>query len=50
MMNERKIYVAIPCMNEIDFIEKTISCIRSQSYANFKLFVCVNQPEKYHFI
>lgn len=47
-MNERKIYVAIPCMNEIDFIEKTISCIRSQSYANFKLFVCVNQPEKYH--
>lgn len=48
MINQRKILIAIPCMNEIDFIKDTISSIRNQSYKNFKLFICVNQPEKYH--
>lgn len=49
-MENTKIFIAIPCLNEIDFIDKTITCIKNQSYRNFKLFICVNQPEKYHFI
>ncbi len=42
------IHVAIPAMNEMDFIPKTIDCIRSQNCkSEVKVYVCVNQPENY---
>jgi glycosyltransferase involved in cell wall biosynthesis len=41
------IYVALPAMNEADYITDFIACLKSQIYNNYKLFVCVNQPDNY---
>lgn len=45
----RQVCVAIPAMNELDFIKPTLECISKQTYANIHVFVCVNQPEKYRY-
>lgn len=42
-----KIYVALPCLEEAEYIPKFISCVRNQSFKDFELFVCVNQPEQW---
>ena len=42
-----KIFVALPVLNELDFLPKTIESIYGQSYTNFELFICVNQPEEW---
>jgi hypothetical protein len=47
--NNPLLFVALPCMNEFDNIETFISCLREQTYNNFHLVVCVNQPEKYYY-
>lgn len=47
---ERKIFVALPAMNERDFLPQTIEDIVQQSFSNFQVFVCVNQPESFHHI
>jgi glycosyltransferase involved in cell wall biosynthesis len=48
-MNEQTfVYVALPAMDEIAVIGHTLNCIRKQTYRNFHLFVCVNQPEVFH--
>lgn len=39
------LYLALPVMDEPDFLPRLLDCIRAQSYDRFKLFVCVNQPE-----
>ncbi len=39
-----KIIVTLPVMDELGYIEKCIDCIRQQTYRNFYLIVCVNQP------
>ncbi|MEI6346953.1 MAG: hypothetical protein WCP69_03300 [Bacteroidota bacterium] len=42
------IHVAIPAMNEAEFIDKTLECIKSQQTASqINTYVCVNQPESY---
>lgn len=41
------VFVAIPSMDEIDYIYQTIECLQMQTYVNIHVFVCVNQPEKY---
>jgi glycosyltransferase involved in cell wall biosynthesis len=43
--DNRKLYLALPCLNEADYIPSLLSCIRKQTSTNFELFVCVNQPE-----
>jgi len=46
-MSFKKIFLALPVLNEIDSLPKLINCIRNQTYKNFEVFVCVNQPEEW---
>jgi glycosyltransferase involved in cell wall biosynthesis len=39
------LFLALPVMDEPDFLLRTLNCISTQSYSRFKLVVCVNQPE-----
>lgn len=41
----QKIYIALPAQNELENMENFIRCCRDQSFKNFTLAVCVNQPE-----
>jgi len=43
----QKIFIALPAMNEAENIAVFISDIRGQTFKNFELFVCVNQPEDF---
>jgi hypothetical protein len=40
-----KLYVAIPALDEQDWIFNTLDCLRSQDHPDFEVWVCVNQPE-----
>lgn len=43
-----KIYIALPALNEADFISKTLDCIvNQQSSFGFKTVICVNQPDEW---
>ena len=40
------VYFAIPAMDELDFLPKTLECIARQYYkGRIETFVCVNQPQ-----
>jgi hypothetical protein len=41
------LHVALPAMNEMDYIEKTLECLQRQSLVGFHTWVCVNQPESW---
>jgi glycosyltransferase involved in cell wall biosynthesis len=45
------LHLAIPSMNEADFLPNTLGCIHTQQFFSAKpgvhLWVCVNQPESY---
>ena len=45
MTQEGLIHVAIPAMNEADFLPATIDCLAKQTFKSFKVWVCVNQPD-----
>ncbi len=45
MTQEGVIHVAIPAMNEADFLPATIDCLTTQSFRDFKVWICVNQPD-----
>jgi glycosyltransferase involved in cell wall biosynthesis len=43
-----KIYIALPALNEVDFISRTMDCIVNQNTKmDFELVVCVNQPDSW---
>ncbi len=42
-----KIYVALPAMDEADYLPEFIECLRNQSFRNFVVVVCVNQPDNW---
>lgn len=43
-----KIYIALPALNEADFISKTLDCIvNQQSSFGFETVICVNQPDEW---
>jgi len=42
-----KIYVALPAMNEFQYLPALIKSIKKQDFADFELFVCVNQPDQW---
>jgi len=42
-----KIYVAIPLMDELENIPHFLDCLHAQSYRNFEVVVCVNQPDSW---
>ena len=47
MASVRKIFVALPLMDELDGLPALLQCLNDQSYAGFELFVCVNQPDSW---
>lgn len=47
MPQEGVIHVAIPAMNEADFLPATIDCLTKQSFRGFKVWICVNQPDNW---
>ncbi len=49
MNNAPKIWIAIPSLNEFEYIENTIKCIQEQTYTKHTTVVCVNQPDIYHY-
>ncbi|MBN2789549.1 MAG: glycosyltransferase [Candidatus Delongbacteria bacterium] len=42
-----KIYIAIPALNELDYLPSLINDLKSQSMSDFKVFVCVNNPDEW---
>ncbi|MBN2173862.1 MAG: glycosyltransferase [Bacteroidales bacterium] len=40
-----KIFVAVPALKEQENLPGFIECLQSQTYKNFKLVICVNQPD-----
>ncbi len=43
----RKIFLALPAMNEREYISACLESVFSQTFKNFQIVVCVNQPEDY---
>lgn len=41
----KMIYVALPALNELDYLPAFIECCQRQVLNNFKLVVCINQPD-----
>lgn len=40
-----KIYIALPAMNELENMEQFIQFCKNQTYQNFRLVICINQPD-----
>jgi len=41
------LYIAIPLLDELDNIELLLNSIKQQTYSNFSLYTCVNQPDEW---
>jgi len=41
------LYIAIPVLNEQESLPVLMACIRSQTIPDFRLYICVNQPEEW---
>ncbi len=41
------IYVALPVMDEVEHIGACLGAIKKQTYTNYKVYVCVNQPDSW---
>jgi glycosyltransferase involved in cell wall biosynthesis len=48
MVAGSNIHIALPAMNEAEYITQTLDCLRKQTIGGFHTWVCVNQPEEYH--
>ena len=41
------LHVAIPLMDELENLPALVECLNQQSYRNFSVYMCVNQPESW---
>jgi hypothetical protein len=41
------LYIALPVIDEFELLPRLLDCIASQKYKQFKIFVCVNQPDEW---
>lgn len=41
------IYVALPVMDEVEYIGACLGAIKKQTYTNYKVYACVNQPDSW---
>ncbi|MEI6887827.1 MAG: hypothetical protein WCL03_00970 [Bacteroidota bacterium] len=39
------IRVALPVMNEPQFLRRLVDCISGQTFSRYRIYICVNQPE-----
>lgn len=39
------IFIALPLMNEVESLPALMECLKNQTFKNFTLVVCVNQPD-----
>jgi len=46
-MSSPRIFVAIPALNELLYLPEVISSLRNQTYTNFIVYICVNQPDSW---
>lgn len=46
-MNQLTLHIALPLMDEIDYISEFMEAINVQLYDNYCVYICVNQPDKY---
>lgn len=46
-MKYSQIALAIPLMAELENLAGLVNCLESQTFENFKVFFCVNQPESF---
>lgn len=44
-MEQGRLHIAIPLMDELENLPQLLSDIRIQDHDNYKLYVCVNQPD-----
>ena len=42
-----RVFVALPAMDELENLPEFIKCLDLQTHGNFKLWVCVNQPDEW---
>ena len=47
MKKARKIYISLPVKNELENIPNVLQCIKNQTFKNFELWLCVNQPDNW---
>ncbi|HSV77556.1 MAG TPA: glycosyltransferase family A protein [Bacteroidales bacterium] len=47
MAESTMMHIAIPAMNEMEFLPETLNCLFNQTFRNFKIWVCVNQPDSW---
>lgn len=47
MSNSPHISVAIPLMDEQENLSRLVECLQNQTFQNFDVYVCVNQPESW---
>lgn len=47
MKTSPNIFVALPVIDELEFLPNTINCILNQSYQNFNIYIIVNQAESW---
>ncbi len=46
-MKQAQIHIALVCMNEAEYIKPCLDSIIEQSNKNYKIWVCVNQPDSW---
>jgi hypothetical protein len=44
---ESRIYIALPVIDELEYLPGLIDCLNRQTLTEFRLVVCVNQPESW---
>jgi len=45
MSRQSRIFIALPLMNELEYLSPFLQSIQKQTFRKFELFVCVNQPD-----
>jgi len=46
-MPEPFLFIAIPVINEAELLPGVLDCLLEQDYRNFRVFICVNQPDEW---
>lgn len=42
-----RIFVALPALAEMSYLPEFIKCVKAQTFKNYELIICINQPESW---